>query len=55
VIRGLVEAHIARGNPPAQRTLEVHLPLIPASATGPIQPVTGEDVDEVLSRDDLTA
>lgn len=35
------------------RDLDVHLPLIPASETGPIQPVTGKDVDELLARDDL--
>jgi hypothetical protein len=47
----LIEAHEEQCNPPVQRTIEVHLPLIAASETGPIQPVTGRDVDEVFSRD----
>jgi hypothetical protein len=37
------------------RGLDVSLPLIPASETGPIRPVTGKDVDELLSDDRLTA
>jgi Ribbon-helix-helix protein, copG family len=55
LIRRLVEAHVASVGPSAQRNLEVRLPLIPASETGPIQPVTGADVDAILSRDHLTA
>jgi hypothetical protein len=55
LIRRLVDAHVASVGPSAQRNLEVHLPLIPASETGPIQPVTGADVDAILSRDHLTA
>jgi hypothetical protein len=50
-----VEAHVESSNPSAQRNLEAHLPHIPASETGPIQPVTGKDVDAILSRDHLTA
>ena len=33
----------------------VSLPLIPASETGPIQPVSGMDVDELLSDDPFAA
>jgi len=55
LILRLVEAHVEQCNPPVQRTIEVHLPLIAASETGPIQPVTGRAVDEVFSRDHLTA
>jgi hypothetical protein len=33
----------------------VSLPLIPASETGPIRPVTGRDVDELLSDDHFAA
>jgi hypothetical protein len=55
LILRLVEAHVEQCSPPEQRTIEVHLPLIAASETGPIQPVTGGDVDEVFSRDHLTA
>ena len=51
----LVEAHVARCQPPAERIADVALPLIPASETGPILPVTGKDVDELLSRDHFTA
>jgi hypothetical protein len=54
LIRQLVEAHVESSNPTGQRNLEARLPLIPASETGPIQPVTGGDVDAVLSRDYLT-
>src|ERR1022692_3175153 len=43
-----VEAHI-EVNAPAQRNLQVHLPLIPASETGPIQEITGRDTDAILS------
>jgi len=55
LIRRLVEAHAEGSNPTAQHNLEAHLPLIPASETGPIQPVTGADVDAILSRDHLAA
>lgn len=55
LILRLVEAHVERCNPPAERGVEVHLPLIAASETGPIQPFTGKDVDEILSRDHLAA
>jgi len=53
LIRRLVEGHVANSQPPVQRSLNVPLPLIPATETGPIQPVTGADVDELLSRDHL--
>lgn len=55
LIRRLVEARIETSSEPLQCNLEAHLPLIPASETGPIQPVTGADVDAILSRDHLTA
>ena len=55
LIRRLVEAHVKRSQPAAQRAHDVHLPLIPASETGPIRPVTGADVDELLASDHLTA
>jgi hypothetical protein len=48
LIRRLVEAHIETINAPSQPNLEARLPLIPASETGPIQPVTGKDVDANL-------
>ena len=48
LIRRLVEAHIETSNAPSQHNLEARLPLIPASETGPIQPVTGKDVDANL-------
>ena len=55
LIRRIVEDHVARSQPAIQPTLNVHLPLIPASETGPIRPMTGMDVDEMLSDDHLIA
>lgn len=55
LIRRIVEDHVARSQPAAQRTIDVSLPLIPASETGPIGPITGIDVDELMSDDHLTA
>jgi hypothetical protein len=55
LIRRIVEDHVARSQPSVQRSLNVSLPLIPASETGPIRPVTGKDVDELLSDDHLPA
>jgi Ribbon-helix-helix protein, copG family len=55
LIRRIVEDHVARSQASAQRTFNASLPLIPASETGPILPVTGEDVDKLLSDDRLTA
>jgi len=55
VIRRFVEAQVETNRAPPQRGLEVHLPLIPASETGPIQPVTGADVDAILSGDHLSS
>jgi hypothetical protein len=54
LIRRIVEDHVARSQPSAQPSLNVSLPLIPASETGAIRPVTGKDVDELLSDDRLT-
>jgi hypothetical protein len=55
LIRRIVEDHVARCQPPVERRLSVSLPLIPASETGPIRPVTGKDVDVLLSDDHLPA
>ena len=55
LIRRLVEAHLANSEPDPQHRFDVALPLIPAAETGPIRPVTGGDVDELLSRDHFTA
>ena len=49
VIRRIVEEHVALRQPFLQRGNDVILPLIPASETGPVRPVTGRDVDEYLS------
>jgi hypothetical protein len=48
LIRRIIEDHVARSQPPVQRNLSVSLPLIPASETGPIGPVAGKDVDELM-------
>ena len=55
LIRRIVEDHVARREPAVRRTLDVSLPLIPDSETGPVRAITGEDVDELLSDDRLTA
>jgi hypothetical protein len=55
LIRRIVEDHVARSQPVIRRALNVSLPLIPASETGPIRAITGRDVDEILSDERLTA
>ena len=55
LIRRIVEDHVARSQPSVQRSLNVSLPLIPASETGAIRPITGKDVDELLSDEHLPA
>jgi hypothetical protein len=55
LIRRIVEDHVARSQPSVQRSFNVSLPLIPASETGPIRPITGKDVDVLLSDDHLPA
>jgi hypothetical protein len=55
LILRIVKTQVEQCSPQLQSTIEVHLPLIAASETGPIQPVTGRDVDETFSRDHLTA
>jgi len=40
LIRRIVEDHVARCQPSAKRRFSVSLPLIPASETGPIRPIT---------------
>jgi metal-responsive CopG/Arc/MetJ family transcriptional regulator len=52
LIRQLVEAHVQKQQP-SVGAYSVRLPLIQVSETGPIQPVTGADLDEILSRDHL--
>lgn len=55
LIRRIVEEHVAGSQLAVGRSLDVSLPLIPASETGPIRAFTGKDVDELLSDDRLTA
>ena len=55
LIRRIVEDHLAHSQPSAPRSFNVSLPLIPASETGPIRPLTGKDVDELLSDEHLSA
>jgi hypothetical protein len=55
LIRRIVEEHMARSQPFMECSVNVSLPLIPASETGPIRPVTGRDVDELLSDDHFAA
>jgi hypothetical protein len=51
LIQQIIEAHVASRQTNADHRFTVPLPLIPASETGPIQPVFGRNVDELLSRD----
>jgi Ribbon-helix-helix protein, copG family len=55
LIQRIVEAHLARCQTTGERRFTVSLPLIPAAETGPIQPVSGRDVDELLARDHFSA
>lgn len=55
LIRRLVEDHVAHHGTANKAGGERALPLIPASETGPIQPVTGSDLDQIFSRDDFAA
>jgi hypothetical protein len=55
LIRRIVEEHVARCQPSAQRIFNVSLPLITASDTGSIRPVTGRDVDELMADDHFAA
>ena len=55
LIRRIVEDHVAQCRPSTQRGSNVSLPLILACETGPIRPITGRDVDELLSDDHLPA
>jgi hypothetical protein len=52
LIERLVEAHLA--GPTASGRGDVRFPLIPA-ATGPVQPVTGADLDAIFGREDFAA
>jgi hypothetical protein len=51
LIQRIVEAHVASRQTTGDRRFAVPLPLIPEAETGPIQPVSGRDLDEFLSRD----
>lgn len=55
LIQRIVEAHMANRQTTGERRFSVPLPLIRAAETGPIQPVSGRDVDELLSRDHFSA
>jgi hypothetical protein len=45
LIRRIVGDHLMRTPPPTPRPFNVPLPLISASETGPIQPLTDKDAD----------
>ena len=51
LIRRIIEDHVARSQPSIGQSLNVSLPLIPASETGPIRPVTGKNVDELQRKE----
>ncbi len=55
LIRRLVEEGLERTKPLVSVTDKVHLPLISAFETGPIQPVYGEELDELLTRENFTS
>lgn len=55
LIERIVQTHVASHRTIGQQNSAVLLPLIPASETGTIQAVSGRDLDELLSRDCLSA
>ena len=55
LIRRIVEDHVARSQASVERRFNVSPPLIPASETGSIRPVTGKEVDVLLSDEHLPA
>ena len=55
LIQRIVEAHVATRQSTNEGRSTVPLPMIPASETGPIQPVFGRDMDELLSGDHFSA
>jgi hypothetical protein len=55
LIRRIVEDHVARSHPSIPRSFSVSLPLIPALETGVLQPLTGKELDDLLSDDHLPA
>jgi hypothetical protein len=55
LIERIVAAHLASRPITGQRRFSVALPLIPAAETGPIQPLSGREVDDLLSRDHFSA
>ena len=55
LIRRVIEAHVASRDGVAEDFGEVRLPLISAIETGPVEPISGKDFDELLSRDDFAA
>ena len=55
LIQRIVQAHVENRRTLDDLRLAAPLPVIPAAETGPIQPVSGKDVDELLSHDHFPA
>jgi len=55
LIQQIVQSHMADRQTLNDLRSAASPPVIPATETGPIQPVSGRDVDELLSRDHLPA
>ncbi len=51
LIQRIVENYATNYPTDDARRFRISLPLIPAAVTGPIQDVSGKDVDEMLSHD----
>lgn len=55
LIRRIVEEHLSHSRPTGRRDLNVSLPLIPGTETGPLMTVTGQELDNLLADDHITA
>lgn len=55
LIQQIVQSHIASRQIFNDLRSAVPPPVIPASETGPIQPISGRDVDDLLSYDHFSA
>ncbi len=55
LIRRIVEAHMTTRQKSDVDRFAISFPLIPASETGLIQPLSGRNVDELLLRDDFSS
>ena len=55
LIQQIVQAHLTNRQTLDEFHFAVPLPVIPAAETGPIQPISGKDIDELLLHDPFTS